>query len=135
MNLTRARMIHISIARPWDEVYAFAADPRKLALWASGLAAGLEQDGEDWIGDGGPIGKVRIRFTPPNPFGILDHTVTMADGTVVANPMRVIVNGKGAEVVFTLFRREDQDNEAFEADAAHIFRDLQRLKEILEQSC
>lgn len=135
MNLMKARMIHIGIARWWEEVYAFAADPRNLALWASGLAAGLEQDGEDWTGDGGPIGKVKIRFAAPNTFGILDHTVTMPDGTVVANPMRVIANGEGAEIVFTLFRRQDQDNDAFEADAAHILRDLQRLKEILEQNC
>lgn len=135
MSLMEARMIHVGIALRWQEVYAFAADPQHLVLWASGLAAGLEQDGEDWIGDGGPTGRIRIRFAPPNAFGILDHTVTMPDGTVVANPMRVIANGEGAEVVFTLFRRKDQDNAALEADAAHILRDLQRLKEILEQSC
>ena len=51
-----------------------------MALWASGLASGLTRNGDDWIADGGPIGNVRVRFAPPNDFGVIDHRVTLPGG-------------------------------------------------------
>ncbi|SMF70086.1 hypothetical protein SAMN02982989_3897 [Xaviernesmea oryzae] len=133
MTTMPARIIHISIERPWQEVYAFASNPENMPLWASGLSAGLDRDGDDWIGDGGPLGKVRVRFTPGNPFGILDHTVTMENGLVVENPLRVMRNGDGAEIMFTLLQRPDLDDAAFESDAAHVLKDLRTLKELMER--
>ncbi|WP_440410934.1 SRPBCC family protein [Neorhizobium petrolearium] len=132
MTTMPARIIHIGIERPWQEVYAFAARPENMPLWASGLSSGLTREGEDWIGDGGPIGKVRVRFAPQNPFGIIDHVVSMDNGLVVENPLRVVANGDGAEVMFTLLQRPDLDDAAFEADAAHIRKDLKALKDLLE---
>jgi len=133
MSVLPARIIHVGIAKSWQEVYAFAANPENMPLWASGLAAGLAKEGDDWIGDGGPVGKVRVRFAPANPFGILDHTVTMENGLIVENPLRVVRNGDGAEIMFTLLQREDLDDAAFEADAAHVLRDLETLKDLLER--
>jgi hypothetical protein len=132
MNTMSARMLHVTIERPWQEVYAFASPPQNLPLWASGLATGLTRDGEDWVMDGGPIGQVRVRFTPENKFGVIDHTVTMKNGLSVFNPLRVVPNGDGAEVIFTLFWHSGLDTEGFEADAAHVLKDLQKLKSLLE---
>ena len=132
MTIMPARIIHIAIECHWIDVWAFASNPENIASWASGLASGLIRDGEDWLGDGGPIGRIRVRFAPPNPFGILDHTVTLEDGTAVFNPMRVVQNGNGALVTFTLFQRPHQDAAAVDADAAHILRDLTRLKTLME---
>lgn len=132
MTLLPARFVHIGVDRDWREVYAYAARPENMPAWASGLAAGLTQDGDEWLADGGPFGQVRVRFAPDNPFGVIDHTVTMATGQVVENALRVTPNGEGAEVAFTLLRRADMDDAAFEADAAHVLKDLQALKAILE---
>lgn len=132
MTTMPACIIHIGIERPWLEVYDFASRPENMPLWASGLSSGLTREGEDWIGDGGPIGKVRVRFAPPNRFGIIDHVVSMENGLVVENPLRVVANGDGAEVMFTLLQRPDLDDAAFEADAAHIRKDLKALKDLLE---
>ncbi|MCK8781053.1 SRPBCC family protein [Rhizobium sp. NTR19] len=132
MATYQARIIHVSIDRPWQEVYAYASKPENMQYWASGLAEGLRRDGDEWIGDGGPIGRIRVRFSPENPYGILDHTVAMEDGTVVGNPLRVVPNVDGAEVMFTLLKRPEMTEEAFEADAAHIQKDLMALKAILE---
>ena len=134
MTTLPARIVHISIDRPWEEVYRYAADPENMRFWASGLASGLTREGADWVGDGGPIGKVRVRFTPENAFGILDHTVTLETGLTVENPLRIIANGDGAEVMFTLLKQPDSDEAAFEADAAHVLKDLSVLKERLERS-
>jgi len=128
-----ARIIHKTIRRDWRAVYAFAAKPENMPLWASGLAAGLTRDGEDWIADGGPLGNVRVRFVPPNDFGVIDHRVTLPNGLVVDNALRVVPNGDGTEVMFTLLRQTDMDDAAFEADAAHVARDLETLAILMEQ--
>ena len=104
-----------------------------MPLWASGLAAGLTRDGDDWIADGGPIGAVRVRFAPDNELGVIDHRVTLPDGLVVDNALRVVPNGTGAEVMFTLLRQPNMDDDAFETDAAHVARDLETLKTLMEE--
>ncbi|HEV7248428.1 MAG TPA: SRPBCC family protein [Shinella sp.] len=128
-----ARIIHRTIQRDWRAVYAFAAKPENMPLWASGLASGLTRDGEDWIADGGPIGNVRVRFAPPNDFGVVDHTVTLPSGLVVENALRIVPNGDGCEVMFTLLRQPDMDDAAFASDAAHVTRDLEALAKLMEQ--
>ncbi|HTM81610.1 SRPBCC family protein [Asticcacaulis sp.] len=132
MTTLPARIVHIAIARHWADVYAFVSKPEKMPLWPSGLASGLKPDGQDWIADGGPIGQVRVRFTPSNGLGVIDHTVTMENGQVVENALRVVPNGDGAEVMFTLLRRPDMDDAAFETDTHHVEQDLQTLKALLE---
>lgn len=132
MAVMHARIVHIGIDRPWKDVYEFAAKPENLPLWAAGLASGLVPDGDEWIADGGPIGEVRVRFAPRNALGVLDHTVTMANGVVVQNALRVVPNGDGAEVQFTLLQRPDMDDASFEADARAVQRDLEALKAHVE---
>jgi len=132
MTTLPARIVHRSIDRDWRAVYAFAATPENMPLWASGLASGLKRDGDDWIADGGPIGNVRVRFAPANDLGVIDHTVTLPDGRVVENALRVMPNGDGAEVMFTLLRQPDMDDAAFESDAAHVARDLKMLAKLME---
>ncbi len=128
-----ARVIHRSIRRDWRVVYDFAARPENMPLWACGLASGLTRDGDDWIADGGPVGKARVRFAPQNEFGVIDHTVTLPNGIQVENALRIVPNGDGAEVMFTLLRQPDMDDAAFESDAAHVARDLDALAGLMER--
>ena len=128
-----ARVIHRSIRRDWRVVYDFAARPENMPLWAYGLASGLTRDGDDWIADGGPVGKARVRFAPQNEFGVIDHTVTLPNGVQVENALRIVPNGDGAEVMFTLLRQPDMDDAAFESDAAHVARDLEALAGLMER--
>nr|CAD6413549.1 polyketide cyclase [Rhizobium sp. Q54] len=132
MAAYQAEIIHTTINREWREVYEYARQPQNMAHWAAGLAAGLRQEGDEWIGDGGPLGEIRVRFAPPNGFGVIDHDVTLPDGTVVHNALRVVPNGDGAEVMFTLIRQPGMDDAAFAADAAAIRSDLSTLRSLLE---
>jgi hypothetical protein len=132
MTVMPARIIHVSIEREWRDVYGFASRPENMARWASGLASDLRRDGEDWIGDGGPIGEIRVRFAPDNDFGVIDHRVILANGLSVDNALRVVPNGDGCEVMFTLLRQPGTDDASYEADAAHVLKDLRSLKAILE---
>jgi hypothetical protein len=46
--------------------------------------------------------------------------------------MRVIADGEGCEVVFTLRRQPGMSDEDFERDAAAVLADLGTLKRLLE---
>jgi len=132
MSTMTAKIVHISIDRHWREVYGFAGRPENMPLWASGLASGLEQDGEDWVAKG-ILGTVRVSFTPRNEFGVIDHTVTIESGLKVHNALRVVPNGDGCEVMFTLLKLPGMTDEQFDADAAHVLKDLGTLKSLMER--
>ncbi|MCZ7463879.1 SRPBCC family protein [Rhizobium rhizogenes] len=132
MPVMQSRIIHLSVEKPWAQVYGFAADPQNMPRWAAGLGGGLKPDGNDWIADGGPLGEVRVNFAPANEFGVIDHVVTLPDGLKVYNALRVTPNGSGAEVSFTLLRLNGMTDEEFEQDASAITADLETLKSLLE---
>jgi mannose-6-phosphate isomerase-like protein (cupin superfamily) len=77
-------------------------------------------------------GQVEVAFAQRNPFGVLDHEVTLPSGEVVYVPMRVIPGGSGSEVVFTVRRQPEMSDEEFARDAGLVQADLTRLKRILE---
>lgn len=131
MSTMPAKIVHVSIDRDWKSVYDFAAVPENMPQWASGLAAGLTPDGDDWLAKG-PLGTARVRFAPPNEFGVIDHAVTLESGLKVDNALRVVPNGDGCEVMFTLLRLEGMSDAQFAADAAHVAKDLATLKALLE---
>ena len=84
-----------------------------------------------WVADS-PMGRVSVAFTPPNDLGVLDHDVTLPSGETVHNPVRVLRDDPGSEIVFTLRRRPDMTDADFERDAATVTADLVRLRELLE---
>ncbi|HWE09136.1 MAG TPA: SRPBCC family protein [Solirubrobacteraceae bacterium] len=125
--------VHISewVARPVDEVYSFASNPANLPTWAPGLGTSVELVNEQWIAES-PMGRVVVEFVPPNEFGVLDHHVTLPSGQTVYNPMRVIADGGGCEMVFTLRRRPGMSDADFARDADAVSADLATLKRLLE---
>jgi hypothetical protein len=131
--LQDVRIVTASIAVPWQVVYEFARQPARLPQWASGLAAGIVEEGGRWFGES-PMGRVRIEMAPDNAYGVLDHDVTLPDGTVFHNPMRAVANGDGCELTFTVFRAVGADSASFEKDCAHVAGDLQALKRLLESA-
>jgi hypothetical protein len=125
------RHLSVSIQRPPAEVYEFAANPENLPLWAKGLSGSIEKVDGDWIANA-PMGKVKVRFVERNALGVLDHDVILESGARVHNPMRVVANDEGSEIIFTLFRRPDMSDDDFAADAHAVERDLAALRSLLE---
>jgi hypothetical protein len=124
--------ISVSINRPPNEVYTFVANPENLPKWATGLSGSIKKVHGEWIADA-PMGKVKIKFAEENKFGILDHEVALESGVTIYNPMRVIANGKGSEIFFTLIRQPEMSGEKFAQDARWVEKDLRKLKELLEK--
>ena len=129
---SRSRHISIGIDRPVSAVYDFAADPLNLPRWAAGLAGSMvERDGEQWSTES-PMGRVTFTFMPHNDFGVLDHDVTLPSGETVYNPLRVIPDGDGCEVVFTVRQRPGVTDEDFQRDADAVAQDLATLRSLVE---
>ncbi len=131
-RMTPSRHISVSIAATASRVYAYAADPAQLPTWAAGLAqSAMEQVGDQWFAQS-PMGRVRVAFTDANVLGVLDHTVTLPDGEQVSNPMRVIADGAGCEVVFTVRHRPGMTDQQFDDDCRAVAADLDTLRALQE---
>lgn len=133
MTIHEARTVAVSIRRDWREVYDFASIPQNLPRWAEGLGRRFEKSGEDWIAEDPDGRPIRIRFSKPNEYGVLDHLVSAEDGLETHNAMRVAPNGTGAEIMFTVLRMAHMTDDGFAADAAAVERDLNTLKSLLER--
>ncbi|HEY7181962.1 MAG TPA: SRPBCC family protein, partial [Blastocatellia bacterium] len=100
--------------------------------WAFGLGKSLRRSDGGWIADSDG-GMLKVRFTARNQYGVLDHTVIRPSGAPVYVPMRLITNGSGCELLFTLYREPGITDEHYNADADFVQRDLNGLKELLEK--
>jgi len=127
-----SRTITVRIDRPFDKVYEFLVNPANWNQWAFGLGKNIRRSKNGWIADSDG-GIASVRFTPPNSFGVVDHTVTRPSGQRVYVPMRLIVNGGGCELLFTLFREPKMSDAQFASDAGFVQRDLDGLKKLLEK--
>jgi hypothetical protein len=129
-----AKTITAYVDCPWRDVHGFAANPANLPLWASGLAQSIQERNGRWVFET-PGGPAEVRFAPRNDFGVLDHWVLLADGSEIYVPFRVVANGKGSELIFTLFRQPEMTEADFARDVDVVTRDLQTLKDLLERRC
>lgn len=121
-----------TVAVPAPTVYDFARRMENLPRWASGLASGIAQRGGQWFAQS-PMGEVQVAMAPANPFGVLDHEVTLPDGSRVHNAFRVTPHGEGASVLsFVVLRLAGVDQARFDADVAHVRKDLAALQRLLE---
>ena len=132
MKLLPAEHLSIGIEKPFAEVSAFLAVPANFTRWAAGLAESLHRDDAGIWRAKGPAGEVTLRFARPNDFGIADHSVRLPDGGEVHVPLRVVANGEGSEVLFTLFRQPGMSDAEFARDIGWVKGDLATLKAVLE---
>ena len=133
MATAQTKILNVTITRPFEDVYAFLADLQNFPTWASGLGTMRRQVGaNEWLADSLAGEPVRIKLAPLNDYGIVDHYVMPDDGDEIYVPMRVVRNGDGSEVIFTLFRAEDMSDAQFSADEKHVRKDLDALKKLLE---
>ncbi len=130
--MRRSHVICVSIKRPFEEVYAFLAEPRNYARWAAVESGTLHPlPNGDWAGQMS-FGFRHIRFTPRNPYGVLDHAIFVPGGEILFTPMRVVRNEGGTELYFTFFARTGMDDAQFASAVEWITTDFLALKSMLE---
>lgn len=125
------KTISISINKPADKVYEFASKPENFPIWVEFIKSMTKESENLWLAET-DLGNIKIQFVPKNEFGIIDHLVILPDSSTVNNPLRVIENGKGSELVFTLFWMPNRTEEEFNQDAKLVENDLTKIKTILE---
>lgn len=123
--------ISLSIKRSYNEVYKFTSNPANLPRWVEGLTGNISQVDGEWVAES-TNGKIKVRFTDPNPYGVLDHEMELENGYNFTNVLRVVPNEQGCEIIFTLFRQSDKSKSEFEEDGKMVEADLAKLKNILE---
>jgi uncharacterized protein YndB with AHSA1/START domain len=125
-----SRTVSVTIRRPPQDVYAYASDPSVLPDWS--FVESVEPIEDGWVATVPGGARSIMRFSPPNELGVLDHDVEVGKGVVVHVPMRVVNNGEGSEVLFTVFRLPEMSDTEFDADVEMARTDLRALRDLLE---
>jgi hypothetical protein len=123
MTTSISRTISVSIKRDPKVVYEFVLNLENFPRWARSTFQSIKQLDGNWVAET-TQGSVTIDLTERNNFGILDHFVKLSSGAVIFVPMRVIKNGEGSEVIFTLFQTADMPDDKFAEDAKSVKQDL-----------
>lgn len=127
----KSKTISTYIAVPPEVVYAFASNPANLPAWVPSFCKSAEFFNGQWVVQS-PEGPVIFAFVEANPYGVLDHTITFPSGLMLTNPMRVVPNGSGSELLLTLFQHEGMSDEQFKEDESLVQKDMETLRLILE---
>jgi hypothetical protein len=130
---SESRHIAVHVDRSVDEVYAYASEPSHLPEWAPGLCTSITPVDDHWVAESG-MGRIVVRYAPPNSYGVIDHDVTLESGETFHNPVRVLPHDDGAEVVFTLRRQAGMSDADFDRDSQAVLGDLRTLRDRVEAS-
>ena len=131
--MRRSHTISVSINHPYEATYRYLAEPRNYGEWAAVDKHSYRPlENGDWEGMTNVGGMRHFRFTPLNPFGVLDHAMFVPGDELLWTPMRVMPNQEGTELSFTFYQRPGMDDEAFASAIEWITTDFLALKALLE---
>lgn len=125
--------ISISINSPNEKVYQYVSNAENFPEWLAFVKKINKKSDTVWNVES-DLGNIEIQLCTKNEFGIVDHIVTLPDGSKIKNILRVIENSEGSEVIFTLFHLPEKTEKEFNNDADLVRADLKTLKILLEKS-
>ncbi len=128
-----SRTISVAIEQTFDDVYSFLADPMNFASW--GPISGVDihhLQGSDWLMDL-PLGPQILRFTEPNLYGVLDHTMFgPGEPPGLPVPVRLVHIEAGCELHMIWRQRPGIVSAQFEVEVTSIAGYFAHLKAMLE---
>ncbi len=128
-----AVIVDVELPVAADIAYRYLSNPENLPHWAPNFARSVRREGDLWRVEMAE-GEVLARFAPENDMGVLDHWVTMPDGAVIHNPMRVVPLGAGALLSFVVFRRPGWGQAELLRDSEMVRRDLEKLRGLVAEA-
>lgn len=102
-------------------------DPRRLPDWAPAFARSVRRAGEDWLVATG-AGEARVRVVVAPDQGTVD--LLDAGRPTRGAFLRVLPNGEGSELVFTLFFPDDTAEPAIAQQMATVEGELQAVRSL-----
>ena len=130
----KSKILTISINCDPKKAYEFVSNLENMPKWATTFCRSIKKSNEEWIIET-LQGPIKIKIAPKNDFGILDHTVTPTPGVEIYVPMRVVPNGQGSEVVFTLFQQPGMTDENFAKEIFERFGSQELVKLSNSKTC
>lgn len=127
--LNRSETRSVSIAAPAGEVFGFLADPENIPRWAPGFASAIRPDGERWIVTNS-AGELPVVIASDAGAGTVD-ILRDADRTTGAFA-RVVPNGAGSEMLFTLFFSPRTPEDAVAGQMATVDEELATVRKFAE---
>jgi hypothetical protein len=127
----RAVTRSITIDAPTGSVFTYLDDANNLPSWAPAFATTVQPDGDGWIVGQGDV-RLGLRIVSDADSGTVDLRVTPPNGRESAVYMRVLPNGDGAELLFTLFFSDSRTDEELARQSAEVEAELVRVRAACE---
>jgi uncharacterized protein YndB with AHSA1/START domain len=118
----------ISIDAPPAAVMDLVGDPERLPEWAPGFALSVRRDGEHWVVRTDD-GERHLRIRVADQLGVTDY---LAPGSELGAFTRIVSNGTGSEMLFTIFFAPDATEQQREAQRATIESELATVRDLIE---
>ena len=132
MTTLTTATVRITIDAPLEQVAADLADPSRQTSWATEFFAGPAQPADDgsWIVAVPRMGgDARLKVEADIPSGHIDmYLAPLGVPYGPPLPIRIVPNGDGCDVLFTLARFPDQDDHAWQSGLDSMQRELENLR-------
>jgi hypothetical protein len=109
----------LSVVEDWPKFSPFALSVRRTATTTYTVAS--------------PQGEVALASAFDADRGLLDHTVTLADGTRVFIPYRVTPNHRGSELIMTNVKSPTDSDAEYEEQLGWMRTELDNAKRYVEE--
>ena len=129
LEFNRSETRSVAIDAPPERVHQFMADATNIPRWAPAFATAIRPSDKHWIAttDNGEA-EIVVASSPDS--GTLD-ILSAADRTRGAFA-RVISNGPGSEVLFTLFFEPGTPEQAVTAQMTVVDDELANIKQLIQ---
>jgi hypothetical protein len=132
----QTEVVKVTIDRPFDEVARYVGDPSSAHEWATEFFAGplKATKGDEFVATVPMMGgEVRYRQDADLDKGVIDIYLAPRGGNFGPPlPVRVLPNGGGADVLYTLAQFPGTSDQAWQAGLQSMARELENLKQLLE---
>ncbi|MFV2062098.1 MAG: hypothetical protein ACC726_01130 [Chloroflexota bacterium] len=135
MTTMTTETVAITIDAPLRQVATDLADPARHPDWATEFFSGpARKTDEDWVV---PVprmgGDARLKIEADVATGRIDMFLAPLGAPFGPPlPVRVVPNGDGCDVLFTLARFPGQDDETWDSGLASMRRELEQLRALYE---
>ena len=132
-TISRSAIKAVDIQAPFERVFGFLANPINWPRYAVVNLRSVSPGEHGWFKMVTKFGHGEIRVNPVKELGIIDHDWRdpQANWTV---PARIVGNGDGVTVMFTVFQPPIMTGEQFDQAMKEMDLEMNKLREVLESS-
>jgi RNA recognition motif-containing protein len=128
-NTESSKTLTASLPQDAQVLFVWIADPENLAKWHTSFCRSLRKENGSLIADS-PRGPVPVRFIRDDRSLVLDLLTEVTEGIELTNAIRILSNGEGSEMVWTLVKPEGISDSVFHEQLRWAGSALQNLRKV-----